>query len=95
VNVKLFYRIVSIGCTSAGHELTIKNVAYLNFEQGVHTYHVISCPCNDNSACLWELEVWDRISQKPNIEAWFQRSTNRKRPMVNRMVTWRWPMSSR
>jgi len=38
--------------------------------------------------------IWRWISQKPwEIEAWFQRTTNRKWPMGYQMVTW--PMTSR
>jgi len=41
---------------------------------------------------LRDIRRW--ISQKPlEIEAWFQRTTNRQRHMDYRMVTW--PMTSR
>jgi len=37
------------------------------------TCHVISCMRNDDLAyCLWEHEVWGRISRKPlEIETWY------------------------
>ena len=52
-----------------------------------------SCVCL--SVCLRvRTGLWGRISRKRlEIETWYQRSTNRKRLMGNRLVTW--PMTSR
>ena len=37
--------------------------------------------------CLWEHEVWYRISRKPlEIETWYQQTTNRKWPTANRII---------
>jgi len=62
------------------------------------TCHVTSHMRNDDLAlCLWEHEVWGRISRKPlEIETWHQQTTNRKWPAANRMpdvtddVKWPW-----